>query len=156
MAKFRINFIGFASVSFRLFLAAILILAALKKIPSPWSWALDPMMVETFSIFTFIPLDWIHWYVSFLPWLGGAVALVLILGFSIRISSVVAIVVLAVYVIANFLFLSVGIPCACMGENFMLVLHYAIAFDLVLLAMATWVFVRGDGRKLWAVISKKA
>ncbi len=148
MANLKMSFTGSLSFYFRLFLGAILILSALKWIPSPWSKALDPVMVETLSIFPFLPFDWIHGYVSSLPWLGGAIALFLILGFRIRIVSALAFVVLAGYLIANSLFLSFGTPCACMGENFLQVLRYAIAFDLVLLAMATWLLVRGDVRNL--------
>jgi len=148
--------LGYISSFCRLFLGGILLAGGLAKLPDPWFKAVDPQMVETFSVFSFLPLDWIHIYASFLPWLQGAIALALFLGFRIRIASAAAVVMLAGFLIANSLFYSFGIPCACMGQNFLLVLRYAVAFDLVLIAMATWLIVRGDGRKLWVALGKKA
>jgi uncharacterized membrane protein YphA (DoxX/SURF4 family) len=139
----------------RLFLGGILLAGGLSKLPNPWFKALDPVMVETFSTFSFLPLDWIHGYASLLPWVEGTIALALLFGFYTRVTSAAAIVMLAGFLLANLLFLSFGIPCACMGENFLLVLQYAIAFNLVLMAAATWLLVRGDGGKIWAVLGKK-
>ena len=79
----------------------------------------------------------------------------LFLGFRLRIASAAAIVMLAGFLIANSLFLSFGIPCACMGD-ILQVLPYAIAFDVLLLGMAIWVFVNGGGVRLYRVPSKEA
>jgi uncharacterized membrane protein YphA (DoxX/SURF4 family) len=148
------RFLSYISLFCRLFVGGFLLAGGLFKLPNPWAKALDPVLVETFSTFPFFPLDWIHGYASFLPWLEGAIGLALISGFFIRLTSVAALAVLAGFVLANRLFLSFGIPCACMGENFLQVLQYALAFDLVLMAAAVWLLVRGDGGRFWAVLGR--
>lgn len=144
MANFKLGFIDSLSFLFRLFLAAILILSALLMVPYPWSKALDPVMIETLSIFTFIPLDWIHWYGRSLPWIGLIVSPFLILGLFLRFISAITSLMIFSFLISNSIFLYFGIPCACMGD-ILKVLPYVIAFDALLLGMGLWVFINGGG-----------
>jgi uncharacterized membrane protein YphA (DoxX/SURF4 family) len=155
MANLKLGFIDSLSFFFRLFLAAIFILSGLTRIPYPWSKALDPLMVESFSIFTFIPLEGIHWYGRLLPWIGFIVSPFLILGLCLRFVSAITIFIISGFLISNSIFLHFGIPCACMGD-ILQVLPYAIAFDVLLLGMAIWVFVNGGGVRLYRVPSKGA
>lgn len=145
MLNLKLGFIDSLSLLFRFVLATILIFSALTIIPYPWSKALDPQMIETFSVFTFIPLDGIHWYGRLLPWIGLIVSPFLILGFFLRFSSAIVSLMIFSFLSANSIFLyTVGIPCACMG-NILQVLPYVIIFDALLLGMAVWVFINGGG-----------
>jgi len=150
MANLKLGFIDFLSFFFRLFLAAIFILSGLTALPYPWSKALDPLMIETLSIFTFIPLEGIHWYGRLLPWIGFIISPFLILGFCLRFASAITIFIISGFLISNSIFLHFGIPCVCMGDVLQ-VLPYAIAFDVLLLGMAIWVFVNGGGIRLYRI-----
>ena len=145
MINLKLGFVDSLSFLFRLALATILILSALTIIPYPWSKALDPQMIETFSVFAFIPLDGIHWYGRLLPWIGLIVSPFLILGFFLRFFSAIVSLIISSFLISNSIFLySVGIPCACMGD-ILQVLPYVIAFDALLLGMAICVFINDGG-----------
>lgn len=144
MTKLKLGFIDSLSFFFRLFLAAILILSGLAKLPYPSSKALDPQMIETFSMFTFIPLDWIHLYGRLLPWIGFILSFFFTLGLCLRSISVIAILTISGFLMANSLFLYFCIPCACMGD-ILQILPYAIALDFLMLGLAVWIFIRGNG-----------
>jgi uncharacterized membrane protein YphA (DoxX/SURF4 family) len=145
MINLKLGLIDSLSLLFRLVLATILILSALRTIPDPWSRILDPVMIETFSFFTFIPLDLIHLYAVAVPWIGLIVSPFLILGLFLRpISAITSLMILS-FLIANSIFLYfIGVPCACMG-NILPVLPYVIVFDALLLGMAIWIFINGGG-----------
>lgn len=145
MIKLKLGLIDSLSFLFRLVLAAILILSALRIIPDPWSRILDPVMIETFSFLTFIPLDLIHLYAVAVPWIELIVSTFLILGCFLRFFSAITSLMILSFLISNSIFLYfIGVPCACMG-NILPILPYVIAFDALLLGMAIWVFVNGGG-----------
>lgn len=156
MANLKLGLIDSLSFLFRLVLATILILSALRMIPDPWSRVLDPAMIETFSFFTFIPLELIHLYTVAVPWIELIVSPFLILGLFLRLISAITSLLIFNFLIANSIFLYfIGVPCACMG-NILPVLPYVIAFDALLLGMAIWVLVSGGGFRLYHAPSKGA
>lgn len=138
---------GYLSFFLRIFLGAILILSGFAKLSYPGSKALDPQMAETFSVFVFIPLDLIHLYVRLLPWIELVIACGLVLGLFLRFFSGAAILMIMSFIIANCMFAYYGYldHCAkCFGELLALKLPHAIALDLLMLAMAVWIFWKGD------------
>ena len=59
----------------RFVLGSVFVISGFAKISYPGSKALDPQIAEAFSVFTFIPLDFIHLYVELLPWIELFLAL---------------------------------------------------------------------------------
>lgn len=103
-------------------------------------------MAETFSVFTFIPLDLVHLYVKILPWIELVIALGLILGIFLRFFSAVSILMILSFILANALFLYYGLLDACpkcFGELLALKIPYAIGIDLLMLGMAIFIFLKG-------------
>ena len=130
---------------FRMVLGGIFILSGFAKITYPGSKALDPQMVETFNVFTFIPLDLIHTYVRLVPWIELFLALGLILGIFLRVFSAMSILIICSFLLANFLFAYYGFSshCSnCFGELLQLKIFHAIAIDLVMLGLAVFIFLK--------------
>lgn len=133
--------------SLRLVLGGIFILSSFAKITYPGSKALDPQMAETFNVFTFIPLDWIHTYVRLVPWIELLLALGLILGIFLRFFSTMSILIVFSFLLANVLFAYYGFSdhCSnCFGELLQLKIFHAIAIDVLMLGIAVWIFLKGD------------
>ena len=131
--------------SLRLVLGGIFILSSFAKITYPGSKALDPQMAETFNVFTFIPLDWIHTYVRLVPWIELFLALGLILGIFLSFFSAMSILIIFSFLLANVLFAYYGFSdhCSnCFGELLQLKIFHAMAIDLLMLGLAAFIFLK--------------
>lgn len=131
----------------RCVLGGIFILSGFAKLNYPGSRALDPQMAETFNVFLFIPLDWIHAYVRILPWIELVLAIGLILGIFLRFFSAASILVICSFILANALFAYYGYldTCQkCFGEFLTLRLPHALALDFLMLGLAVWIFLKAD------------
>ena len=130
----------------RFVLGSVFVISGFAKISYPGSKALDPQIAEAFSVFTFIPLDFIHLYVELLPWIELFLALAIIFGIFLRFFLVLSFCVIASFLLANGLFAYYGFSshCSnCFGKLIELNLPEAIAIDLLMLFIAAWIFFKG-------------
>lgn len=130
----------------RLLISGILIFSAFGKLTYTGSRALDPQMAKTLNVFIFIPLSWIHFYVSALPWIELIIAVFFLLGVHIRVFAAFFIMVVITFLISNGMFLYYGTEGSCnccFGDLASMRLPQAILLDLILLAAGLWLILKG-------------
>gem|GEM_PF-5761468 len=125
-------------------IGAILVVSAFGKMTYAGSRALDPQMAETLNVFLFIPLTWIHLYVSSLPWIELIIATFIIFGVYLRLFAAVFVMIVITFLISNgmFLYHSIDSCNCCFGDLASLKLPEAVALDIVMLSSGVWLMCK--------------
>jgi uncharacterized membrane protein YphA (DoxX/SURF4 family) len=138
---------AYVTLVLRVLIGAILLTSAFGKITYAGSRALAPQMAETLNVFIFIPLTWIHFYVSALPWLELAIALFILLGLYQRIFAALFVMMVITFILSNgaFLYYDKLSSChCCFGDLASLKLPEALALDVMMLAAGVWLVCKGQ------------
>ncbi|MCD4717876.1 MAG: DoxX family membrane protein [Desulfobacterales bacterium] len=138
---------AYVTLVLRVLIGAILLTSAFGKMTYTGSRALAPQMAETLNVFIFIPLTWIHFYVSALPWLELTIALFILLGLYQRIFAALFVMMVITFIISNGVFLyydNLSSCHCCFGDLASLKLPESLALDVMMLAAGLWLVCKGQ------------